>query len=535
MPETLDAAARSAVFDALNLALPELDPRAYKLTALPNPSRISVVVRAEELSGENDIVLRLIAKGDLAPGAELPAPRVEGAFIASQRCDQVGAFSVIQREFVPHVFTAGELIQETQRFGNNREHLGEFVRQFLGQALSACESLHNAGLVHGDIRPEKFGFTHSGELVLRDVGVRLRGEFKDVEYVAPELLSARRPRYTNSTDIYALLRVARSLLRPFQGDLALPDLSTLDARVGWLQDYFHPRRDRPSAELLRRFLLEGRYEHAKIDDFLDAYNDAKNAKRRGPAQGSPRIRELGHLLTAYPETHFAIDGSPGGRRLARWFALADEIETSSSRGIFRPGRHPYPKTKESGRDFDTHKMSKRVDDVWMNRIHRMLFGFPIDAAHEERMAKLPDHHAPDREAFARAIEGANDARLVLLSENDMLSTREALEVVGRAIHNGIDREEFMVLRRWGFVLAVHDHGRCLYPAFQFRNGVVSSRIQQVHRKFRTARGESDPNPWTELTFWSVRREVLGGKALKDVLWQESMRSQVNRVVQDACI
>jgi hypothetical protein len=112
-----------------------------------------------------------------------------------------------------------------------------------------------------------------------------------------------------------------------------------------------------------------------------------------------------------------------------------------------------------------------------------------------------------------------DARKGLIKRNSFMSTREVVDLLD-AGYPPIGRDEMLVLRQWGQVLAVPDHGRWLYPTFQFRNGRVSPFIFDLHDRLRRNRNGQDADPWIELTFWSVERPDLEGQAVKDLLWRQ---------------
>jgi hypothetical protein len=189
----------------------------------------------------------------------------------------------------------------------------------------------------------------------------------------------------------------------------------------------------------------------------------------------------------------------------------------------------FPRTLE----FDKRNFPDSIDERWRNSLHNMYFGSTIDDDHDARMENLTPENEQWREIFASAVEGVNEARRVLLAENRFLSTQEAIGYLATK-RLAIEREEFMVLRRWGNILAVPDHGRWLYPAFQFSRGTVSPYIKLVHDTLRD-RYYQDPNPWIELTFWGIERDPLNGRSLKDVLWQQRMRRQVRYVIANAQI
>ena len=498
----------------------------YGLEPLARSSGGSWLVRATSPDNEDDLIYHLIVDRELAQNADQELVSVSGPHVARQLCDRIGDFLVVQRPYLAHLFTVDDLIAEMRTLDFDKRWAESYVHSFIDQALSALESIHAAGRVHGDIRPGKFGFTSDRKLLLRDVGTRLAGRYKDSRYVAPELLDGSRKAPSASTDVYAVLQVLGDVLQPFRGDPSSPALAALDARARWLHDYYFPRKDRPSAGDLHTLFITGTFKASSrnTDQFIDAYNSARK-KRRRPWRDDTKIGDLGRFLSQYPETNFAVDGSPSGKRLAAWLATSGHIPSDG------PGKRSWAPAAD---EFRRKPRSSGIDDDWLDLLHRNIFGFPRDAAHDERMQDLPAARRQDRELFGAAVEAAEDARDALLRQHDFLSTREAIDALKSATVT-LAREEFVVLRRWGFVLAVPDHGRWLYPAFQFRDGYVSRRVLHVHEKLSLQSGGQDPNPWVELTYWSVRRDALNGRCLADVLWQNRMNAPVDTVIANAPI
>lgn len=515
---------------------------AYRLTALGSTEAGSHTIRATPPKdailapppkGAGELVFRLISQADRLP--DPAAAFSDLPHVTPQASVTIGRYLVVQRPYLATLFTARHLIRKIRTFGYDKSEIRQLVNVFFGDGLAGLNAIHNEGLVHGDLRPEKFGFLPGNRLAIRDVGVRYGTRYKEPRYVAPEILHDGMPP-SRSTDVYAFLTVAKALLEPFRNDGNEPELADLRARIGWLHDYLEPRWDRPSAQDLRDFLVSGTHSTSNVDWFLDAYNSALPYPQLNKAPRPSGLKDLGLYLKNYPETRFAIDGSESGKRLATWLARAESAPRGGATGASPHSevrvlkwRRNHPK----GRDFPRESFKLDVDHTWMNSIHRMLFGFPIDVDHEKRMQQLPDEEIPKRQIFLAAIESATAARQTLLAEHDFLSTREAIEAMAGSGAE-LKRQEFMVLRRWGFVLAVPDHGRWLYPEFQFRKGFVSPRIREVHELLHTRRGH-EPNPWSELDYWSAPRTSLRGMALYRTLWEERLRRNFDIVCERAVV
>ncbi len=189
-------------------------------------------------------------------------------------------------------------------------------------------------------------------------------------------------------------------------------------------------------------------------------------------------------------------------------------------------------------EFTKASLPLEVDGIRANAHHRAIFGYPMDDGHDERIsAMLPSLSEEDRvrhELFQVAIKCANEARKFLITEHHFLSTAEAIA----ALEHGpisADREAFLVMRRWGIILAVPDHGRWLYPAFQFNDGRVSPYVRQVHEKLRDQAGGVTPDPWNELTFWTLYREHLSNRSLQQVIWRQGDLHLARFIIDNAQI
>lgn len=522
MPLQVDAQILEVLYRALSeTSRTVFDPNDYRFRTFTRTRNDSWVVRAT--GGGSDVVFRLISQADKTPESERRARLLEGEHIATQLSLTIGQFDVIQREHLKRVFTAQDLIRESRQHTFDKYDSQHFVQIFLDHALLGLQNIHDAGQVHGDLRPEKFGYLGGRDLVVRDVGVRFLGNIMPSRYLAPELLDVPDSLPTPSSDIYAVLKVAGDLLKPYRGDSRASELARLDAQVRWLQDYYHPRTDRPSAGALRNFLLHQEIDDSTqgLDGFLDAFNDASRRVFFSWRRGT-RMKELGRNLRNYPETRFAIDDSESGKRIARWLAASKSRST----------KREMTSVSQRVQDFTSGTFPDVIDDRWMNSIHRAMFGIAIDPDHDRRMQHLSPEEAEDRSLYLSAVDLANKARASLLDDNSFLSTREAIGALDKSRFD-LQRADFMVLRRWGYILAVPDHGRWLYPAFQFNGGSYSPHIYAVHDVLRSRRDGEPPNPWIELSFWSLRRDELEGRALKDVLWRQNQASAISHLIKNA--
>lgn len=139
----------------------------------------------------------------------------------------------------------------------------ESLRRPLGDALSALDLLHRAGLLHGDFKPENVLVREDGAGTLIDLGcawpmgVRAHGVARGTpDYLAPELLGGAA--LDARSDLFAvgvtLRRLGAALAEPLPGPIAKlaarlvsPDPARRPADVGELFDAAWPEQDRVGA------------------------------------------------------------------------------------------------------------------------------------------------------------------------------------------------------------------------------------------------------------------------------------------------
>jgi hypothetical protein len=161
-----------------------------------------------------------------------------------------------------------------------------------------------------------------------------------------------------------------------------------------------------------------------------------------------------------------------------------------------------------------------IDAVWRDRVHTLHFGFGIAPDHDARMPKvLPlTALARDSREYRQHLNDLNRARLDLLKQDTYLYTAGVARLMSAEVE-GESSAEVSLFRRWGTVLAVPDHGRWLYPAFQFdETGQPYSEIAEAHQVF------GEDNPWEVLSWWYLPLEILDGDSLATVIRTESGRA-----------
>lgn len=497
-----------------------------ELTELSRDSSTVVVAarRVESGATEQHRVIRVSSHR-----ADDPPPPVitrrEGSRIVAQQTRVVGDFRIVWRDYVESLLSDSEDVHWSNISTLQRWQFGDPVK-FITEILLALDELHSLGIAHGDLRPEKIG-KHADGYVLRDPG--LSTSYKSLRYVAPERVRAARDEASTSSDIHSFFSLALDVLRPYRGDRSNPPLAKLDGQVRWLKDFFSTRTVRPSA----RSLLE-LVENTVSEQTSVSLSGRGVTRQLGGSDNRTRA-PFKDLDTRYPETLLTMEGQSLFDLKQVLATLAPRRSRPTKRLRDPKARVPWLFRRETTRSrFVVDAFPEGIDRKWHDAIHRSFFGFPIDDEHGVRML-VGHHESADEELAARygqAVVSAGAARSELLRENQFLSTEGVLYAINAA-GTSLSRDDLLVLRRWGRVLALPDHDRFLYPVFQFNEGRVSPYVGLVHDALRAVRSGLDASPWIELTFFGVRRDRLSGRAIKDVLWKEQCGAEIRGLIERA--
>lgn len=394
--------------------------------------------------------------------------------------------------------------------------------EVLRMVLVGLESLHRQKLVHGDLRPENVIRGEDGKARLVDYSIRPPLELLTPEqrvYVAPE---ARESKTLPASDIYAFGKLAQRLLGAYLWDSRyLPRSLDTDA-FEWILDYctLDDPAERPDIETLRAVLfgegldkVEGLALRATVEarrkaiDRLES-NSAWDRKRIESVveAASAQVREL---VEDKPETLLAI------RTPKKALALIERFIIDS--GLINPHNmlpeDPAPGQSEIAVEH-LENPKPEIDMQWKDRLHRLHFGFGITLDHDARLPKVRKGSQKDRERleYLRHVADVSEARANILSKDVYLHTAGVARLLSQA-GTAVSGAEVAVLRRWGHILAVPDHGRWLYPNFQFDTTTFSTPplIEQVNDRL----GES--SPWEILSWWHLPRPSLEGESLASIV------------------
>ncbi len=173
------------------------------------------------------------------------------------------------------------------------------------QAMDALETVHRAGIVHRDVKPENFLVSSDGRLKLMDFGIA-RGEGLKITttaafmgtpgYAAPELLTGGEP--SEATDRWSLALIACEMLtgrNPFEADSVGAVLYRIVHSEPWFPEDLDPALRSVFARALAK---DPAARHPDLRTFLDELVRAlpiPEATRQGlrlhldaPPAGAPR-------------------------------------------------------------------------------------------------------------------------------------------------------------------------------------------------------------------------------------------------------
>ena len=404
--------------------------------------------------------------------------------------------------------------------------------EILQDVLRGLDALHSAGK---SVR---------GKLDRTNVGLAKDGRGRILDYEIAESGSSEyrfRPEKDIREFAYLAWRVLGDGNEIWDGRYYLPEGSGLDTEAfEWILDFCTKSNLAPAAghliDALNAVTHESRFHAASglfrltETEILGAREDLATAARKS-GTGPPldtRIVTAAHWTLAsklhtFPETRLAFLNRQTAKNLFEWNSIAPVGDFNYSSNITEDKFDGFL----SASAIDKTLLSEGIDLTWRNSIHHSHFGTSLDVEHEERMSKAESEGdaLPGREEFLAHVTAMGLVRQSLLAQDDFLYGDAVLQLMRfGGLDVGVD--EILVLRRWGDLLSVPDHGRWLYPSFQFdrKSGRPSKLVAEA------ALALSFDDSWEALNFWFVARPFLEGRRLADVVHRRIGEEAVLRAV-----
>lgn len=470
-------------------------------------------------------------------------------------------YTLIWREFVEQPMTADKLACLSTSGDIDPSKTAKVVTEFISKLLQAISNLHERNIVHGALQPDSISIEDDGAIRIRDIGVppyfkknlhahtenpNSASEFNDDyiprRYVPRERLINPELPPTASGDIWAFFSLALDALRPYRGSRAYEELESLDGKIRWLKECFDCVPKRPGASLIQKLLFGDftKYQENLFRQINQAVD--KIAVVMGKNRATSAASRIVTYFKKYPETNLAMSTKGRSKQIRRLFALIDSRRPKVYDRFGRKNDFYYvnafsaKENMELQKKFIPEQFPPEIDSLWKDQIHEDYFGFPLDSVHELRISatELSEEDQMYREMYLESVRHANEARAQLLEENQFLTTAGAIEELDGG-KGRFSREDVLIARRWGTILAVPDHKRWLYPIFQFNDGRISSLVGLLHDMQTKHLDGAEPDPWDLLTFFSVRRKLLGGLALKDCLWEKGSAKISRYIIENALL
>lgn len=384
----------------------------------------------------------------------------------------------------------------------------------LSDVLQGLDQLHRNDVVHGDLRPENIALAGDRALLF-DYAIRpplSRLTSVQMVYVAPE---ARYGHPTMQSDVFAFGKLAQRLLGSYLWDNRRLPIGLRTSEMEWILDFCTVANpaERPTIQQLREVLFGDQRFGAlrpRVKKSLAAargviIGEARSGYRGLEFRDQALISGAAGLIEAeaksHLETQLALYSEPRVSRLLTQIALDTVHADAHSKARNATIKH------EPAVDY-LEEPTPELDAIWRDRVHRIHFGRPLPIEGENRRLKQRDWAAYDEHIRKSAV-----ARLALLSRDRYYYTAGVVKILSRDVE--VVPADVAVRRQWGSLLAVQDHGRWLYPAFQFdETGRPIAEIAQANELL----GEEDR--WDVLSWWHLPVRQLGGKALAETITTE---------------
>lgn len=381
-------------------------------------------------------------------------------------------------------------------------------------AARGIAALHESGLIHGDVRPDNIAITSpSGEAKVIDYDSAPPAELLDENeraYRAPDAT------LTPSADVYGLGVMLYEIVAKYSRLEDINPYYQLSTRqLTWLSELARSSApsDRPTARLLAQ-LLAPEYRQGPVADAWRAIDIARvdllramNLANRSLISFSD-ISDLGETvskaaraaLIRHPETAASLVTAEAARSLLALLPIdiaGASVHTHAHDRGHVEREYVNPPQGEIDDDFRT-RLEQRADEL-----------AEVDPAAAE-------------EELTESIDFANKLRLELLSKVRCFSEDGLARLMTRP-DLAVSADGVATLREWNYLLAVPDHGKWLYPAFQFdqASGAPFEVVHEVLEAF-----PENESPWTILSWWLTKHPKLQGHSPSEALHDTESGSEL---------
>lgn len=397
------------------------------------------------------------------------------------------------------------------------------ARIYLQQILQILVKWHNVGAFHGDLRPENVAVRGRVGIQFVDFFARLPVEELKAgsqDYVAPELRDGER-RGSTSGDVYSFALLAAELLRPFRGDHRDPAAARLERKFSWLSSYCYVAspEERPTAKaVLDLFFRESDRPGVELAaSFVDERSAILHASMPSTSSIQGILNRFGECRLMAPQAIERLRAYLEASKSNSPFEALDGLASQSD------GR--------SIRFADKDQLPSGIDSRWKTNVHRLHFGIGIDRDHAERtrVRPLQPELVLRDKLYDEHLAYSDEIRREILHKNEFLYTDDVVSLLSLKVP-GAKPTEVATLRNSGMILAVPDHNRWLYPAFQFTgDGRVNPCVSEVNRVLTHPNGIAE-HEWSVLALWSLPQEAFGGVSLKDWLKEPGASVEAQRLL-----
>lgn len=421
-------------------------------------------------------------------------------------------------------YTLSSILEESNAKGGGQAILS--ATAVLGDLAAGLNAIHQAGIVHGDLRPHNVLLDERLNAGLADFGF---SELTDVDaargFAAPEVLSGLTAPSSQS-DVYSFGKLGRLLL-----DVTNPELTPSERqRIGFaIAECLHPDPDArltsaSLAELLANAdVSEDRVKFSKLGLAALADIDARLPEAQSSALA------VHDIATIADDLEDASRGAAQYRLRAldapaaiHFLATLTIVSTAESRPVVAQSNRPV-----TGLPAALLASNVELDAGWRQAIenrHR-----PLEPREAAELRGAFAHLPPlDLERLLRAGAAGNDEaresamlsalsiRSDLVQQSEWLVSEEVTAVMSPGCPD-ITTDEVRILRDLGYLLSVPYGSQEIYPTFQFAfgSGLPFRAIKDVNDALRVA----DSSPWGILAWWLSPNERIDGRRPSERLAQ----------------